>query len=130
MKGNFCMAECGAKTRAGTPCKRAAMPNGRCDRHGGKSLSGAAHPGFTHGPYSKFLPVHLATRLAEFDADEKRLELNQEIDLTTARITELLDRLSNGSNDSEIWAGILEAVELRRKLVGTEQRHLQDAQQV
>ncbi|MFC3768375.1 HGGxSTG domain-containing protein [Paenibacillus sp. GCM10012303] len=29
--------ECGAKTRNGTPCKRAAMPNGRCNLHGGKS---------------------------------------------------------------------------------------------
>lgn len=28
---------CGAKTRAGTPCKNRAMPNGRCRMHGGKS---------------------------------------------------------------------------------------------
>lgn len=28
---------CGAKTRAGTPCKNKAMPNGRCRMHGGKS---------------------------------------------------------------------------------------------
>jgi len=28
---------CGAKTRAGTPCRSAAMPNGRCRMHGGKS---------------------------------------------------------------------------------------------
>jgi hypothetical protein len=28
---------CGAKTRAGTPCKAAAMPNGRCRMHGGPS---------------------------------------------------------------------------------------------
>jgi hypothetical protein len=28
---------CGAKTRAGTPCKSPAMKNGRCRLHGGKS---------------------------------------------------------------------------------------------
>jgi hypothetical protein len=28
---------CGARTRAGTPCKAAAMPNGRCRMHGGPS---------------------------------------------------------------------------------------------
>jgi hypothetical protein len=30
-------ARCGARTRAGTPCKAPAMPNGRCYRHGGPS---------------------------------------------------------------------------------------------
>jgi uncharacterized protein YjcR len=28
---------CGAKTRAGHPCRSAAMPNGRCRMHGGTS---------------------------------------------------------------------------------------------
>jgi hypothetical protein len=28
---------CGARTRAGTPCRAAAMPNGRCRMHGGPS---------------------------------------------------------------------------------------------
>ncbi len=28
---------CGARTRAGHPCKAAAMPNGRCRMHGGAS---------------------------------------------------------------------------------------------
>lgn len=30
-------AHCGAKTRAGTPCRKAPMPNGRCYFHGGPS---------------------------------------------------------------------------------------------
>ncbi len=29
--------QCGARTRAGTPCKAPAMRNGRCYRHGGPS---------------------------------------------------------------------------------------------
>jgi len=31
------MAQCGAKTRSGQPCKANAMPNGRCRKHGGAS---------------------------------------------------------------------------------------------
>lgn len=48
---------CGAKTRAGTPCKRLpAVPNkaGRCNLHGGKSLAWFAHPNYKHGRYSKY----------------------------------------------------------------------------
>ena len=54
-----CKKECGAKTRAGTPCQRAPMPNGRCDKHGGKSLRGIASPRFKHGFYSKDFPTHV-----------------------------------------------------------------------
>ena len=28
---------CGARTRRGTPCKRVALPSGRCPNHGGLS---------------------------------------------------------------------------------------------
>jgi hypothetical protein len=42
------MKECGAKTRAGTPCKRPAMVNGRCRLHGGLTP-------IKHGRYSKVL---------------------------------------------------------------------------
>ena len=44
---------CGAKTRAGTPCQRAPMMNGRCSKHGGKSLAGFASPRFKHGCYCR-----------------------------------------------------------------------------
>lgn len=35
---------CGARTRAGTPCRCPAMPNGKCHLHGGAS------PGAPRGP--------------------------------------------------------------------------------
>ena len=54
---------CGARTRAGTPCKAPAMPNGRCRLHGGRSLSGAAHGRYRTGFYTK-------------EAIAKRKELN------------------------------------------------------
>ena len=52
---------CGAKTRAGKPCKAAAMPNGRCRMHGGPSTGPRTPEGIErirqsrtkHGRYSK-----------------------------------------------------------------------------
>ena len=59
--------ECGAKTRAGGRCKNAPIGStGRCRMHGGKSLSGIAHPNYKHGKYSK---VFLARMVGEWDAD-------------------------------------------------------------
>jgi hypothetical protein len=40
--------------RPGAPCKNAPIaPAGRCQMHGGRSLSGIAHPNYKHGKYSK-----------------------------------------------------------------------------
>ncbi|HZJ98541.1 MAG TPA: HGGxSTG domain-containing protein [Tissierellaceae bacterium] len=48
---------CGAKTRAGTPCKNRAMPNGRCRMHGGKSTGVKKNKNAEkHGLFSKYLP--------------------------------------------------------------------------
>jgi hypothetical protein len=52
---------CGAKTRAGTPCRSAAMPNGRCRMHGGPSTGPKTEAGKAairasrtkHGRYSQ-----------------------------------------------------------------------------
>lgn len=52
---------CGAKTRAGTTCRAAAMPNGRCRMHGGPSTGPRTPEGIErirasatkHGRYSQ-----------------------------------------------------------------------------
>jgi uncharacterized protein YjcR len=46
---------CGAKTRAGTPCKAPAMKNGRCQMHGGKSTGPPKgnQNAFKHGFHTK-----------------------------------------------------------------------------
>jgi hypothetical protein len=52
---------CGAKTRAGTPCRAAAIPNGRCRMHGGMSTGPRTAEGIKrirasrtkHGRYSQ-----------------------------------------------------------------------------
>jgi hypothetical protein len=51
---------CGARTRKGTPCRSAAMPNGRCRMHGGMSTGAKTVEGIEriraartkHGRYS------------------------------------------------------------------------------
>src|SRR5262245_7768056 len=58
---------CGAKTRKGTPCRSAAMPNGRCRMHGGPSTGPKTAEGIErirkartkHGRYSQ---ASIATR--------------------------------------------------------------------
>lgn len=66
---------CGAKTRAGTPCKNRAMPNGKCRMHGGKSTGPKDITKLKknknsekHGFFSKYLP-------------KETLDLVQEINL-------------------------------------------------
>lgn len=52
---------CGAKTRSGSPCRSAAMPNGRCRMHGGPSTGPRTEAGRAairasrtiHGRYSQ-----------------------------------------------------------------------------
>ena len=61
---------CGAKTRSGTPCKRAPRYNGRCNLHGGKSLMGIAHPNFKEGRYSKYHP-YILSGFARYNRDAK-----------------------------------------------------------
>jgi hypothetical protein len=45
---------CGARTRSGGTCKAAAMPNGRCRMHGGRSPGAAIgnKNAWKHGRYS------------------------------------------------------------------------------
>lgn len=45
------MPACGAKTQAGTPCKRAGRANGRCNLHGGKTPKGQRNA-LKHGIYA------------------------------------------------------------------------------
>ena len=77
---------CGAKTCAGTPCRRPAgwgtdhVGEGRCKLHGGRSLRGFLHPRYKHGRYAQYEVVVTSERsrgervvvnevVTEFDAE-------------------------------------------------------------
>lgn len=83
---------CGAKTRAGTPCKCAPMENGRCYRHGGATPKGADSPHFIHGGYSKYAHAGIADKVAAFqDADP--FDLTNELALIRALLADFLSRV-------------------------------------
>src|SRR5262245_54279425 len=58
---------CGAKTRAGTPCRAAAMKNGRCRMHGGSSTGprtaeGLARIKLARRKHGRYTPEAIAER--------------------------------------------------------------------
>ena len=62
---------CGAKTRAGKPCQNAAMANGRCRMHGGKS---------TGAPKNNQNSVKAGALYSDYYTDEEKL-LADELEL-------------------------------------------------
>lgn len=93
---------CGAKTKAGTPCQRAPMANGRCSRHGGKTLRGIASPTFKHGRASKYMPTRLLGKYEEAMKDPELLNLRSDIAVVEARLAELMETLSTGESGA-LW---------------------------
>lgn len=91
------MPTCGAKTRAGTPCRQTIIcENGRCRMHGGTSLRGLASPRYKHGRYSKYLPQRMLPRYLESRDDPDLLNLRWEIGLVDARVVDLMGRVDTG----------------------------------
>lgn len=89
---------CGAKTRAGTPCKRApATGRTRCKLHGGASLSGPASPTWKHGRYSKVLGP-LREAFIEHLAREDLLAVAPDLALLDVVSGELLARALEGDS--------------------------------
>lgn len=81
-------------TTHGGPCGANAMKGKDvCADHGGKSLSGIAHPNFKHGRYSKHLPTRLQARYEEAENDPQLLSLRRSLALLQTRLLELLERL-------------------------------------
>jgi hypothetical protein len=96
------MTACGAKTRRGSACAVAAMPNGKCYRHGGATQAGPGASRFIHGRYSKLLSARLLERFTEAQADPELLALRDEIALVDARIADVLQRVDSGES-GEAW---------------------------
>lgn len=91
------MNQCGAKTRAGTPCKRKPLPNGRCNLHGGKTPRGVALPQTKHGRYSKDLPARLGERFEAALGDADLVQLGRDIALIDSRLGEILGEITQDS---------------------------------
>ena len=92
MKADVTQARCGARTRAGQPCRRAPMSNGRCPLHGGKAPPpGPAHPAYRHGRYSAAAGA-IGERYREAIADRGRLaDLLESVALLEAVVARRLE---------------------------------------
>jgi len=86
---------CGAKTRAGTPCKKPAgwgtnhKGVGKCKLHGG------ATP-IKHGLYSKYTNHRLADMIDKLSNDDELLNLRKTIALQQSLILNILDKVEEG----------------------------------
>ena len=121
------VARCGARTRSGGTCRRIAMPNGRCDMHGGKSLRGIAHPQFRTGQRSRYaLSGALEERYTRHLADLDYIALRDEIALATVAIEDLAAKEERTEGEeTKLWG----LVDLRRRLADTEAKRVKLAQE-
>lgn len=123
------MAEmCGAKTRAGTPCQRAPMPNGRCYLHGGASTGppkGSQNALKTGEYQSIFLDALTPEERVLFDKvdTDKKQSLDEQMRLSSVRIYRMLKRLETKRDDEK--AGMEDAITrvVARHLQMIDQKH-------
>lgn len=91
------------------PCQNnVAAPGLACRFHGGRSLSGAAHPNFKTGKHSKYLPKRLLERYHEAIGDDELLVLREDIALLDARLADVLQRVDTGESGA-LWKRLREA---------------------
>lgn len=83
------------------------MPNGRCWKHGGKSLSGIASATFKTGRYSKVIPTHLTAQYEQAQEDPDLLGIKEDIALQDALLRGALDAMSRGEA-GELWVKLNE----------------------
>lgn len=112
---------CDAKTTDGQRrCQSGILyPNGRCRKHGGASLSGAAHPSFKGNPAnrSELLPKKLRQFYnASLARGADQVNLEQEIALVDANIGRLLYQLREGTKGGEWRLIVEEGIKLRAAL--------------
>ena len=96
-------------------CRRRAVTGWKvCVVHGGKSLSGAAHPNFKTGKYSSVLPKRMSEAYEASQTDEMLLALTHEIHLLDARLADLLAKVDSGESGT-VWQRLTAAnAELNR----------------
>jgi hypothetical protein len=84
------------------------LSNGRCKSHGGKSLSGVAHPNFSHGRFSYQMPSRLAERYQEALDDPKLNEFKEDLAILDARLADLFAQMDEGGG-ADIFKEIKES---------------------
>lgn len=113
---------CGARTRAGSPCRTPPLRGrARCRMHGGKAPRGVASPHFVHGQRSRTMPARLRDRYEEALADPELLAMSRQIALSDAFEEELLQQLDQQTG-SALWSDAVEAFQVVRNATDDAQR--------
>jgi hypothetical protein len=101
---------CNATAKStGKQCGRPVVPpTSKCRYHGGKSLRGIAHPRYTNGMHSKYLPTHLKADYKRAMEDAELLSLNSQLALLTTRELELTKQL--GDTELPPWGQAVDAL--------------------
>lgn len=98
-----------------------------CLAHGGRTPRGVASPSFKTGKFSRSLPGHLVADYERALADPRLLSVRDDIALADTVILSLLGQLDDDDSpakDRRIWRAIGKQIDLRRRLVETEVRHM------
>ena len=112
---------CGAKTRKGTPCQKAALANGRCNNHGGKS-TGPKDPtklkgnknALKHGLYETIWMDTLTEEereLYEMVSTDPNVQVDSEYRLSALRIRRMLWRIQQEEQKEKPNPAEIRAVE-------------------
>ncbi len=124
--------------------------------HGGNTPKGIAHPNYSTGLHSKYVPAHMQAGYDQAITDPNLLSLKHDIALldtrrdeilqqlstgqTWSKVTELayqvqndldalpmlLDAIAEGSKEQSVWAEWSSLAEQRRKHVDSERARLKD----
>ncbi|WP_409176444.1 HGGxSTG domain-containing protein [Brevibacillus fortis] len=112
---------CGAKTRSDRPCKKAALANGRCRLHGGKS-TGPKNPSklkgnknaLKHGLYETIWEDTLTEEerelLAQVSTDPKA-QVESELKLSEIRILRMMRRIKQEEQKKKPNPALIRAIE-------------------
>ena len=124
---------CGAND-FGDPCQSTLVDpeNGRCERHGGKSARGLAHPNYKNGVYQRSgryqnLPARLLEKYQKAFDDPDYLNNKDELDVLTTLIQDQLEALADHklspSEKRTVVQEIEKLIALRAKVTETQLRH-------
>jgi flagellar motility protein MotE (MotC chaperone) len=100
---------CKATNREGQPCGQAAMKNGMCRIHGGKSIAGGvSNPNFTgtnnsHRMREVIADPQLLANYVEILNDPELLNLSSEIALMRAHSIQLIQRITTNGESAQRW---------------------------
>jgi len=99
------------KRKTGERCRAIAVKGStKCKFHGGRSISGVAHPSYKTGRYSKVLPEALAARAEQARTNPRLLSLDDDIATNEARLATLFAGLEAGDVGAP-WQALRQALD-------------------